>query len=241
MLELRITNTSSQDGSIRILDNIYVQKIIVESDVTINKINIVNCPKLEYFQIGDTEFEKGVFDFREFGNITDLYIRDCKLIKEIHIESITPNKNMFRDYFMSNMASLTTLNMPKEALTGCTHIGKYAFSNTGFVSLEGLFKDCETLVSVGDYCFSNNLKLRSVLNIFSGCTNLTTVGIGLFSGCYSLETASGIFYNCSSISYFPSNLLHNSIRELSNTSHLFHGCRSLQGQIQDRFASCKQI
>ena len=222
-------------GEIRIVNNLFVEKLIIPDNIKINKIYIINCPKLKAIQIGSMLYGEGIFDFRVFGEINEFFICGCSMIRQIYVDSINiANKDtLCKDYFMSNMPSLSLLQFTNNPYDKVEYIGRFAFSNTNISSFREMFKANKLLKYIDEYAFSNNRALTNIANMFMECSNLVSVGQYTFSNCIILDDASSVFRD-SGIIQIPDKLFKNSTN-ITRCNLLFYNCKSLQCVIPDDF------
>ena len=141
-------------------------------------------------------------------NINNMFC-NCVYLKKITVNTFNLNDNFEAKYLFSSCGKLTSINL--------------SWLNSKIISkMEGMFKDCKSLV-INNF----NLKTQKVNkfdDLFSGCSSLTSISLTtLNTG--SLTSTSGMFRGCSSLTSieFPSSFA----QKVNNMKQMFSGCSSL--------------
>ena len=134
------------------------------------------------------------------------------------ISKLLPN-----DYTSITRIDYTDIDTVMSSNTGTSN----TTSNTETFSLEELYKDCASLVSIE---FGDNFDASmatSMYYMFAGCSSLVSLNLNKVKTSNSLTSLQGMFYNCRSLKSisFGSNFVTSGV---TNMSYMFYYCTSLE-------------
>ena len=90
-----------------------------------------------------------------------------------------------------------------------------------------LFKDCQSLISISDISFLNNINLTEIISMFENCTSLISLPDMSKLDIKKVTNMSYIFNKCSSLISLPDISLWDT-QNIENMISVFEGCQSLQ-------------
>ena len=99
-------------------------------------------------------------------------------------------------------------------------------NNVNVTNFGSVFSNCSGLTSIPEGLFKNNVNIVSFDNVFGGCTGLTNIPEGLFKNNVNVTTFSEVFSNCSGLTNIPESLFKNNVNVVS-FDNVFAGCSGL--------------
>ena len=99
-------------------------------------------------------------------------------------------------------------------------------NNVSIVSFDSVFSGCSGITSVPEGLFKNNVNVVSFDSVFSGCSGITGIPEGLFNNNVNVTNFRGAFRGCSGITSIPEGLFKNNANVIYFTN-IFFGCSRL--------------
>ena len=99
-------------------------------------------------------------------------------------------------------------------------------NNVNVTNFSGVFSGCSGLTSIPEGLFKNNVNVTSFVNVFSGCTGITSIPEGLFKNNVNVTSFIGVFLGCSGLTSIPEGLFKNNVNVTSFDS-VFSGCTGI--------------
>ena len=172
------------------------------------------------FYISSNSFE-GMF--KDLGSITEINIlsydssvnnikrmfEGCKNLVTANIRNIYTNSYLQCDYLFQGCEKLSGLTLNSNQIS----VG----------SMEGMFYNCKSLISIGNFRFNTN-NVGKMDNLFFGCSKLTNININNFSS-NNLRSTISMFQGCNQLKTinFPTNFASS----VTNMDKMFYECSSL--------------
>ena len=99
-------------------------------------------------------------------------------------------------------------------------------NNVNIVSFDRVFYNCTGITNIPEGLFKNNVNVKSFGSVFSNCSGLTSIPEGLFKNNVNVTNFGSVFTNCIGLTSIPEGLFKNNVNVKSFTG-LFAGCSSL--------------
>ena len=99
-------------------------------------------------------------------------------------------------------------------------------NNVSIVSFDSVFSGCSGITSIPEGLFKNNVNVVSFDSVFSGCSGITGIPEGLFNNNVNVTNFRGAFRGCSGITSIPEGLFKNNANVIYFTN-IFFGCSRL--------------
>ena len=100
-------------------------------------------------------------------------------------------------------------------------------NNVNVTSFDSVFSGCTGITSIPEGLFKNNMNVTSFSYVFSECTGLTSIPEGLFKHNINVTTFSGVFSGCTGLTSIPEGLFKNNANVIYFTN-IFSGCSRLK-------------
>ena len=110
--------------------------------------------------------------------------------------------------------------------TKLTEIPEWLFSKKVTSKVMSKFEPNNSIVSIPEGLFKNNVNVTSFDSVFSGCTGITSIPEGLFKNNVNVISFSWTFSNCSGITSIPEGLFKNNVNATGFDS-AFYRCTGL--------------
>ena len=107
-----------------------------------------------------------------------------------------------------------------------TEIPEWLFSKKVTSTVMSKFRRNDSIVSIPEGLFKNNVNIVSFDRVFYNCTGITSIPEGLFKNNVNVTNFGSVFTNCSGLTSIPEGLFKNNVNVKSFTG-LFAGCSSL--------------
>ena len=107
-----------------------------------------------------------------------------------------------------------------------TEIPEWLFSKKVTSTVMSKFRSNNSIVSIPEGLFKNNVNIVSFDRAFYGCTGLTNIPEGLFKNNVNVTTFSETFYGCTGITNIPEGLFKNNVN-VSSFRGTFDSCTGL--------------
>ena len=102
-------------------------------------------------------------------------------------------------------------------------------NNVNVTEFREVFAGCKGLTSIPEGLFKNNVNVTEFRATFSGCTGLTSIPEGLFKNNVNVTSFSGTFYGCTGLTSIPDRIIElgKKVNEKGGSvSRMFYGCTS---------------
>ena len=110
-----------------------------------------------------------------------------------------------------------------------TEIPEWLFSKKVTSTVMSKFGSNNSIVSIPEGLFKNNVNIVSFDNVFVGCSGLTSIPEGLFKNNVKVTTFWGTFYDCTGLTSIPETIVEfaKKVKEKGgNVSGMFRHCTS---------------
>ena len=107
-----------------------------------------------------------------------------------------------------------------------TEIPEWLFSKKVTSTVMSKFRRNDSIVSIPEGLFKNNVNIVSFDRVFYNCTGLTNIPEGLFKNNVNVTNFGSVFTNCIGLTSIPEGIFKNNVNVKSFTG-LFAGCSSL--------------
>ena len=99
-------------------------------------------------------------------------------------------------------------------------------NNVNATSFEYTFYGCTGLTSIPEGLFKNNVNVTNFDSVFSNCSGLTNIPEGLFKNNVNVTNFDSVFSNCSGLTNIPGGLFKNNVN-VTTFSDVFLNCSGL--------------
>ena len=99
-------------------------------------------------------------------------------------------------------------------------------NNVNVTTFSGTFYGCTGLTNIPEGLFKNNVNIVSFDNVFGGCKGLTSIPESLFKNNVNATTFSGTFYDCKGLTSIPEGLFKNNVN-VTEFGGIFSNCPGL--------------
>ena len=100
-------------------------------------------------------------------------------------------------------------------------------NNVNIVSFDCVFIGCSEITSIPEGLFKNNVKVRTFWRTFYGCTGLKNVPERLFEKNVNATNFEQAFYDCTGLTSIPGGLFKNNVK-VTSFGYTFYGCTGLK-------------
>ena len=107
-----------------------------------------------------------------------------------------------------------------------TEIPEWLFSKKVTSTVMSKFGSNNSIVSIPEGLFKNNVNVTNFRDVFSGCIGITSIPEGLFKNNVNVTSFEEVFYGCSGITSIPEGLFKNNVNVI-RFSLTFYGCTGL--------------
>ena len=107
-----------------------------------------------------------------------------------------------------------------------TEIPEWLFSKKVTSTVMSKFRRNDSIVSIPEGLFKNNVNIVSFDRVFYNCTGITSIPEGLFKNNVNVTNFGSVFTNCIGLTSIPEGIFKNNVNVKSFTG-LFAGCSSL--------------
>ena len=99
-------------------------------------------------------------------------------------------------------------------------------NNVNVISFDSVFRGCSGITSIPEGLFKNNVNIVSFDSVFSGCSGITSIPEGLFNNNVNVTNFRDAFRGCNGITSIPEGLFKNNANVIYFTN-IFFGCSRL--------------
>ena len=121
-----------------------------------------------------------------------------------------------------------------------TEIPEWLFSKKVTSKVMSKFEPNNSIVSIPEGLFKNNVNVTSFDSVFSGCTGITSIPERLFENNVNVTSFHGVFVDCRGITSIPEGLFKNNVNVTSFDS-AFYGCTGLTSISDGIVESAKKV
>ena len=107
-----------------------------------------------------------------------------------------------------------------------TEIPEWLFSKKVTSTVMSKFGSNNSIVSIPEGLFKNNVNIVSFDRVFYNCTGITSIPEGLFKNNVNIVSFDRVFYNCTGITSIPEGLFKNNVN-VTNFGSVFTNCSGL--------------
>lgn len=177
------------------------------------------------------------FGLREFGDF-EIEILQWGKILEKNEENIIQISNVSKIY------EPEPDRIPIEYIDlKLTEIPEWLFSKKVTSTVMSKFGSNNSIVSIPEGLFKDNVNVVSFDHVFSGCSGITSIPEGLFKNNVNVTNFSGTFSDCSGITSIPEGLFKNNVKaiDFSNTFNTCKGLTSIPGKLFNHNINAKNF
>ena len=99
-------------------------------------------------------------------------------------------------------------------------------NNVNIVSFDRVFYNCTGITNIPEGLFKNNVNVTNFGSVFTNCSGLTSIPEGLFKNNVNVKSFGSVFSNCSGITSIPEGLFKNNVN-VTNFGSVFSNCSGL--------------
>ena len=99
-------------------------------------------------------------------------------------------------------------------------------NNVNVTNFGSVFSNCSGLTNIPESLFKNNVNVVSFDNVFAGCSGLTSIPEGLFKNNVNVTNFVSAFSYCSRLTSIPEGLFKNNVN-VTSFEYTFCGCTGL--------------
>ena len=99
-------------------------------------------------------------------------------------------------------------------------------NNVNIVSFDRVFYNCTGITSIPEGLFKNNVNVTNFGSVFTNCSGLTSIPEGLFKNNVNVKSFGSVFSNCSGLTSIPEGLFKNNVN-VTNFGSVFSNCSGL--------------
>ena len=99
-------------------------------------------------------------------------------------------------------------------------------NNVNVTGFDSVFNSCTGITSIPEGLFKNNVNVTSFSGTFNGCTGITSIPEGLFKNNVNVTSFDGVFVGCTGITSIPEGLFKNNVN-VTSFRGVFSGCSGI--------------
>ena len=183
-------------------------------------------------EVGDFEIEvlqwgkileKNEKNIIQISNVSKIYEPEPD---RIPIEYIHPKFTEIPEWLFSKKVTSTVMSKFRRN-DSIVSIPEGLFkNNVNIVSFDRVFYNCTGLTNIPEGLFKNNVNVKSFGSVFSNCSGLTSIPEGLFKNNVNVTNFGSVFSNCSGLTSIPEGLFKNNVN-VTNFGSVFSNCSGL--------------
>ena len=114
-------------------------------------------------------------------------------------------------------------------------------NNVNIVSFDSVFSGCSGITSIPEGLFNNNVNVTNFRDAFRGCNGITSIPEGLFKNNANVIYFTNIFFGCSRLTRIPVRLFYNNVnvKEFNGAFENCSGLTSIPEGLFDRNVNVK--
>ena len=99
-------------------------------------------------------------------------------------------------------------------------------NNVNVTNFDSVFSNCSGLTNIPGGLFKNNVNVTTFSDVFLNCSGLTNIPEGLFKNNVKVTTFWATFYSCTGLTSIPEGLFKNNVN-VTSFKHTFYYCTGL--------------
>ena len=114
-------------------------------------------------------------------------------------------------------------------------------NNVNVISFDSVFRGCSGITSIPEGLFNNNVNVTNFRDAFRGCNGITSIPEGLFKNNANVIYFTNIFFGCSRLTRIPVRLFYNNVnvKEFNGAFENCSGITSIPEGLFDRNVNVK--
>ena len=183
-------------------------------------------------EVGDFEIEvlqwgkileKNEKNIIQISNVSKIYEPEPD---RIPIEYINPKFTEIPEWLFSKKVTSTVMSK-FGSNNSIVSIPEGLFkNNVNIVSFDRVFYNCTGITNIPEGLFKNNVNVTNFGSVFSNCSGLTSIPEGLFKNNVNVTNFGSVFSNCSGLTSIPEGLFKNNVN-VTNFGSVFTNCIGL--------------
>ena len=183
-------------------------------------------------EVGDFEIEvlqwgkileKNEKNIIQISNVSKIYEPEPD---RIPIEYINPKFTEIPEWLFSKKVTSTVMSKFRRN-DSIVSIPEGLFkNNVNIVSFDRVFYNCTGITNIPEGLFKNNVNVTNFGSVFSNCSGLTSIPEGLFKNNVNVKSFGSVFSNCSGLTSIPEGLFKNNVN-VTNFGSVFSNCSGL--------------
>jgi len=183
-------------------------------------------------EVGDFEIEvlqwgkileKNEKNIIQISNVSKIYEPEPD---RIPIEYINPKFTEIPEWLFSKKVTSTVMSK-FGSNNSIVSIPEGLFkNNVNIVSFDRVFYNCTGITNIPEGLFKNNVNVTNFGSVFSNCSGITSIPEGLFRNNVNVKSFGSVFSNCSGLTSIPEGLFKNNVNVKSFGS-VFSNCSGL--------------
>ena len=185
-------------------------------------------------EVGDFEIEvlqwgkileKNEKNIIQISNVSKIYEPEPD---RIPIEYINPKFTEIPEWLFSKKVTSTVMSK-FGSNNSIVSIPEGLFkNNVNIVSFDRVFYNCTGITNIPEGLFKNNVNVKSFGSVFSNCSGLTSIPEGIFKNNVNVKSFTGLFAGCSSLISIPEGLFKNNVNVINFvTTFGYSGLRNI--------------
>jgi len=183
-------------------------------------------------EVGDFEIEvlqwgkileKNEKNIIQISNVSKIYEPEPD---RIPIEYINPKFTEIPEWLFSKKVTSTVMSK-FGSNNSIVSIPEGLFkNNVNIVSFDRVFYNCTGITNIPEGLFKNNVNVTNFGSVFTNCSGLTSIPEGLFKNNVNVKSFGSVFSNCSGLTSIPEGLFKNNVN-VTNFGSVFSNCSGL--------------
>ena len=183
-------------------------------------------------EVGDFEIEvlqwgkileKNEKNIIQISNVSKIYEPEPD---RIPIEYIHPKFTEIPEWLFSKKVTSTVMSKFRRN-DSIVSIPEGLFkNNVNIVSFDRVFYNCTGITNIPEGLFKNNVNVTNFGSVFTNCSGLTSIPEGLFKNNVNVKSFGSVFSNCSGLTSIPEGLFKNNVN-VTNFGSVFSNCSGL--------------
>jgi len=164
--------------------------------------------------------EKNEKNIIQISNVSKIYEPEPD---RIPIEYINPKFTEIPEWLFSKKVTSTVMSK-FGSNNSIVSIPEGLFkNNVNIVSFDRVFYNCTGITSIPEGLFKNNVNVTNFGSVFSNCSGITSIPEGLFRNNVNVKSFGSVFSNCSGLTSIPEGLFKNNVN-VTNFGSVFTNC-----------------
>ena len=167
--------------------------------------------------------EKNEKNIIQISNVSKIYEPEPD---RIPIEYINPKFTEIPEWLFSKKVTSTVMSK-FGSNNSIVSIPEGLFkNNVNIVSFDRVFYNCTGITNIPEGLFKNNVNVTNFGSVFTNCSGLTSIPEGLFKNNVNVKSFGSVFSNCSGLTSIPEGLFKNNVN-VTNFGSVFTNCIGL--------------